>query len=166
MKQHEMQKSLNTNPTADFYYKMADHTDKVYKFVKLYNDYANTPRDYGVGEKINMLGIHIMTAIGENPGITVTELADQWFRTQGSISQVLTQLSASGYITKKRDGKNTRLYPTAAGMELSSAHKYYDAKKFKRRLDYFLLTCTEQEIDAFYKVLDCYTQLLLDHQGE
>lgn len=152
--------------SADFFHKMAEHTDKVYKFVKLYNDYVNMPRDYGNGRKINMLGIHIMSAIEEHPGITVSQLAQEWLRTKGSISQVLKNLEESGYIIKKRSGKNICLYPTAAGIELSLYHKLYDAQKFKARMEFFMQTCTEADLDSFYKVLERYTQLLMNNQEE
>lgn len=153
-----------SEPSAEFYCQMAELTDEVYKFVKVYNDYATTPRDYGTGKKMNMLSVHIMTSIEEHPGITVTELAERWVRTKGSISQVLKTLDAEGYITRKKEGKNIRLFPTASGIELSMVHKYYDAIKFKERLAYFLKTCTEAEISAFYKVLNCYTELMMNSE--
>lgn len=71
---NELNQKRDTILSVDFFHKIAEHTDKVYKFVKLYNDYVNMPKDYGNGCKINMLGIHIMTAIEEHPGITASEL--------------------------------------------------------------------------------------------
>ena len=66
------------------------------------------------------------TYIEEHPGITVTELAEEWVRTKGSISQVIKNLDENGYIIKKKEGnnnKNVHLYPTSKGVELSLAHK-------------------------------------------
>ena len=126
-------------------------------------DYANAPRDYGTGEKVNMLSVHIMSDIEEHPGITVTELAEEWVRTKGSISQVIKNLDENGYIIKKKEGnnnKNVHLYPTSKGVELSLAHKMYDARNLKNTLDFFTQYCTEEELTAFYKVLGYYTMLL------
>lgn len=155
----------NVNPalSEELFHKMTEHTNQVYKFVKIYNDYANAPRDYGTGEKVNMLSVHIMSDIGEHPGITVTELAEEWVRTKGSISQVIKNLDENGYIIKKKEGnnnKNVHLYPTSKGVELSLAHKMYDARNLKNTLDFFTQYCTEEELTAFYKVLGYYTMLL------
>ena len=155
----------NVNPalSEELFHKMTEHTNQVYKFVKIYNDYANAPRDYGTGEKVNMLSVHIMSDIEEHPGITVTELAEEWVRTKGSISQVIKNLDENGYIIKKKEGnnnKNVHLYPTSKGLELSLAHKMYDARNLKNTLDFFTQYCTEEELTAFYKVLGYYTMLL------
>ena len=155
----------NVNPalSEELFHKMTEHTNQVYKFVKIYNDYANAPRDYGTGEKVNMLSVHIMSDIEEHPGITVTELAEGWVRTKGSISQVIKNLDENGYIIKKKEGnnnKNVHLYPTSKGVELSLAHKMYDARNLKNTLDFFTQYCTEEELTAFYKVLGYYTMLL------
>lgn len=157
--------SGNVNPalSEELFHKMTEHTNQVYKFVKIYNDYANAPRDYGTGEKVNMLSVHIMSDIEEHPGITVTELAEEWVRTKGSISQVIKYLDENGYIIKKKEGnnnKNVHLYPTSKGVELSLAHKMYDARNLKNTLDFFTHYCTEEELTAFYKVLGYYTMLL------
>ena len=157
--------SGNVNPalSEELFHKMTEHTNQVYKFVKIYNDYANATRDYDTGEKVNMLSVHIMSDIEEHPGITVTELAEEWVRTKGSISQVIKNLDENGYIIKKKEGnnnKNVHLYPTSKGVELSLAHKMYDARNLKNTLDFFTQYCTEEELTAFYKVLGYYTMLL------
>ena len=43
-------------------------------------------------------------------------------------------------------------------------HRLYDAKGLRNTLDFILKTCTQEEIDAFYKVLDSYTKLLLEQK--
>lgn len=163
MKNENESKNNNNALSEELFHKMTEHTNQVYKFVKLYNDYANISRDYGTGEEINMLSVHIMSDIEEHPGITVTELAEEWYRTKGSISQVIKNLDEQGYIVKKKEGNNNKsihLYPTSKGVELSLAHKLYDAKSLKNTLDFFSQYCTEDELTAFYKVLGYYTMLL------
>ena len=163
MKNDNQSGNINPALSEELFHKMTEHTNQVYKFVKIYNDYANAPRDYGTGEKVNMLSVHIMSDIEEHPGITVTELAEEWVRTKGSISQVIKNLDENGYIIKKKEGninKNVHLYPTSKGVELSLAHKMYDARNLKNTLDFFTQYCTEEELTAFYKVLGYYTMLL------
>ena len=163
MKNDNQSGNINPALSEELFHKMTEHTNQVYKFVKIYNDYANAPRDYGTGEKVNMLSVHIMSDIEEHPGITVTELAEEWVRTKGSISQVIKNLDENGYIIKKKEGnnnKNVHLYPTSKGVELSLARKMYDARNLKNTLDFFTQYCTEEELTAFYKVLGYYTMLL------
>ena len=96
MKNDNQSGNINPALSEELFHKMTEHTNQVYKFVKIYNDYANAPRDYGTGEKVNMLSVHIMSDIEEHPGITVTELAEEWVRTKGSISQVIKNLDENG----------------------------------------------------------------------
>ncbi len=77
MKNKNQIENENSVLSEELFHKMTEHTNQVYKFVKMYNDYANEPRDYGTGEKVNMLSVHIMSDIEEHPGITVTELAQE-----------------------------------------------------------------------------------------
>lgn len=163
MKNENESASTNSGLSDELFHKMTEHTNQVYKFVKIYNDYANEPRDYGTGKKVNMLSVHIMSDIVEHPGITVTELAEEWFRTKGSISQVIKHLDENGYIFKKKEENNKKsihLYPTSKGVELSLAHRMYDLKNLKNTLEFFTQYCTEEELTAFYKVLGYYTMLL------
>ncbi|WP_410208506.1 MarR family transcriptional regulator [Fusobacterium sp.] len=142
---------------------MEEKINHIYKFVKLYNDYINTPRDYGNEEKFNMLSIHILTTIEENPGITVTEIATEWFRTKGGISQVIKLLEEKNYIFRKKDKKNKKiihLFPTIKGTEASLAHKIYDIKNLNKTLSKLLEECSEEDIRSFHKVIDCYIKIL------
>lgn len=150
-------------PSAELFQMMKEGINHIYKFVKLYNDYTNIPHNYGTGDKINMLGIHILTDIEENPKITATELAFKWYRTKGGISQIIKMLEKNGYIFKEKVETNKKifhLYPTPKGTELSLAHKMYDLKMLNYTLDYLLNCCTENELYAFHKVIDCYIKIL------
>ena len=147
----------------ELFHFMEQKINHIYKFVKLYNDYINTPRDYGTEEKFNMLSIHILTTIEENPGITVTELAIEWFRTKGGISQVIKLLEEKGYIFKKKNEKNQKiihLYPTRKGIEASLTHKIYDIKSLNTTVTKLLEKCSEEDIRSFHKVIDCYIDIL------
>lgn len=147
----------------ELFHFMEQKINHIYKFVKLYNDYINTPRDYGTEEKFNMLSIHILTAIEENPGITVTELAIEWFRTKGGISQVIKLLEEKGYIFRKKSEINQKivhLFPTTKGREASLTHKIYDIKSLNITVSRLLENCSEEDIRSFHKVIDCYIDIL------
>ena len=69
-----------------------EKADLVYRFASLYNDYMSEKHDYGTGHLINMVEVHTLTAIEENPGITISQLALMWHRTNSALSQTATKL--------------------------------------------------------------------------
>lgn len=149
----------------DILKKLNEQSSSLYRFVLLYNDFINKPKDYGTGELINMVEVHILTAIEENPGITPTHLARMWNRTKGAISQTISKLEKKGYITKEKKQGNAKtilLFPTEKGIELSKAHKLYDTIDITRTFEYLIQECTISEIDSFYKVIGLFINLLDD----
>ena len=135
----------------------------LYKFVMLYNDYIKTARDYGTGEIINMVEVHILTKIEENPGITVTEVALMWNRTKGAVSQIVSKLEKRGLIERRKErgnAKNVHLYVTDKGEILSKAHKAYDIQELNWADKTLHTDFTSQEIDTFYKVMQRYNELM------
>ncbi|MEI0558171.1 MarR family transcriptional regulator [Brachyspira intermedia] len=151
------------NNNIELIHRMEDKINNVYKFVKLYNDYITKDRDYGLEEKFNMLSIHILSDIKDNPGITVTELSLKWYRTKGSISQVINFLEKNNYIIRKTNDKNKKIhnfYTTEKGDHANYVHKNYDFENLNNTLETILKKCTEDEIYAFHKVIECYIDIL------
>ncbi|MCI5914216.1 MAG: MarR family transcriptional regulator [Christensenella sp.] len=153
-------------PSVDLIFKqLNDKANLLYKFVMLYGDYVAENQDYGTGELINMVEVHTLTAIEENPGVNISELANMWNRTKGAISQTATKLEKKGYIQRrKQDGnaKTVMLFPTEKGIRLSQAHKRYDAIEVSKTVDELLRAgCTPEELDTFFKVVTKYIEILL-----
>lgn len=152
------------SPSVDkIFSQLNEKANAVYNFVMLYSGYMAEQHNYGVGIPINMVEVHTLTAIEENPGITVSQLACMWQRTNSALSQTATKLEKKGYIIRRRDPNNARnvhLYATEEGTELSLAHKSYDALNVTQTLHELSQLCSMEEIDNFFKVLDCYIQLL------
>jgi len=135
------------------------YADQEYVFAIFYERYINKLRDYGNGVLINMVEVHTLTMIADQPGITVNELAKQWRRTKGAVSQNVKKLSNKGLIKKERsekDSRNVHLYVTQAGQELADLHKRYDVEDILRLRRDLLKDCTRQELDTFYKVLTLF----------
>lgn len=141
-----------------------DRANLLYKFVMLYSDYVAENQDYGTGELINMVEVHTLTAIEDNPGINVSELALMWNRTKGAISQTVTKLEKKGYIERRKTEDNAKLvllFPTEKGVRLSQAHKNYDSVEVSKTMNELLLAgCTIDEIDSFFKVITKYIKIL------
>ena len=114
------------------------YADQEYIFAIFYDRYINQLRDYGNGILINMVEVHTLTMIADQPGITVNELAIQWRRTKGAVSQNVTKLDRKGLIKKERsekDSRNIHLYVTEKGQELSDLHKKYDVEDIIKDLE-------------------------------
>jgi DNA-binding MarR family transcriptional regulator len=141
---------------------LLEKANLVYKFAILYNDYISEIHDYGTGPCINMVEVHTLTSIEENPSITITQLAEMWHRTKGAISQTATKLEKKELIVKKKqkdNAKNVYLYVTEQGKELSMAHKKYDITNVRETLVTLGKTCTQEEIYIFFKVLSHFINL-------
>jgi len=89
--------------------------------------------DFGTGEPLHAFEIHAIDAIGNQDGRTVTELAEWFYVTKGAVSQVVSKLARSGYLTKERNpenGKEVRLSLTRKGEIVLAGHE-----RFHRRMD-------------------------------
>ncbi|MEA4969514.1 MAG: MarR family transcriptional regulator [Candidatus Pelethousia sp.] len=158
-----MQVSQDMDTINQLYKQLSQRADRLYQFVLLYSEYINGQHDYGEGHIFTMLEIHVLTYIQDHPGITPTELAKVWCKTKGAISQTITKLAAQGYVYKeKKDGnmKAVHLYTTPEGDAVSNMHKAYDVADIVQTLQDLQRSCSQEDIDAFYKVLDAYTKLL------
>lgn len=135
----------------------------LYKFILNYSNYFNIRRDYGTGEKLTMMESHIITDIVDIPGITVTELAKRWEKTNSAISQIVRRLLKSGYIERVNssiDGKVYHLLPTMKAKEFAIAHKRYDNIDIVKTTKRLLRKFTVEELMAFDEILIEYSKLL------
>ena len=155
-------------PSDDSFIDQTFHTlnerhNSIYQFVMRYNDYILSVHDYGEGIPMTMIEVHTLTYIEEHPGVTVTELAKYWGKTKGALSQTASRLAEWGLITKEKkedNAKNVCLYPTEQGIRLSKSHKLYDTLDITKTMGELRKECTPEEIDAFYKVLSVYNQVI------
>ena len=144
-------------------------SDLLYKFVMIYKDYIFQPRDYGTGELVTSMEAHVTSYIDEHPGAAPSELAAYWSRTNGFISQILKKLEEKGFIIRTRSPQNAKrvlLYTTEKGKAFSYAHKRFDALNVSISMQRLLQSCSMEEVDAFYKVMDAYCDLFLKYGVE
>lgn len=144
------------------YQQISPRADALYRFVVSYHNYMNMMRDYGTGEVISMVEVHILTLIEDHPGITVSELTRIWGTTKGAISQTVKKLEGKGLITRTKNETNGRishLFASDTGEQLSLAHKSFDNRDILETTHALLQSCTSKEIDTFYKVIGEYSKL-------
>ena len=120
---------------------------------------TKTPQDYGTGEFHTSTEVHMIKHIADNPGITVTELARDYGRTKGAISQILKKVEGKGLVCRKADpGNDNRafLYLTLAGETLDQAHRSYDEVKFGESMNMVRGQFSPEEIDTAFQVLETW----------
>ena len=111
----------------------------------------------------------VTSYIDEHPGAAPSELAAYWSRTNGFISQILKKLEEKGFIIRTRSPQNAKrvlLYTTEKGKAFSYAHKRFDALNVSISMQRLLQSCSMEEVDAFYKVMDAYCDLFLKYGVE
>lgn len=142
-----------------------DEMEKIYRFTLTYYEYLYDKRDYGNGEPMTMLEIHVLTDINDYPGITVTELAKKWKRTTSAISQIIRSFYDSNLVDRirnKDDGKVNNLYIKEDGKKLVDLHKHYDNIDTVKTLKILLKSFSCEEIETFFKVAEKYSEIMED----
>ena len=67
-----------------------------------------SPWDFGTGVELYRTEIHTVQAIGESPGINITELAQLMGVTKGAVSQTVAKLVDKGLVRKTHADDNAR----------------------------------------------------------
>lgn len=118
--------------------------------------------DYGDGEKLYPVEAHILSSIAEHPGTFVTELAREWNRTKGTISQILKKLESKNLVYRKyesRDKRKASLYVSEEGMRLHQAHVAYNTKSYERFFDELTKYYSRAQIWQTFEVLEKWIEL-------
>ena len=99
-----------------------------------------SPLDYGTGVPLYRTEIHTIRAIGENPGINVTRLADHMGVTKGAVSQTVTKLVKKRLIRKTYSADNVKeilLELTDLGWTGFRTHEQFHMEMFDMIREYF-----------------------------
>jgi DNA-binding MarR family transcriptional regulator len=70
------------------------------RIVSKMNDAECKRRDYGTGDLLSPAEIHLLQAIGRNPGKKITDLATYTGVTKGAVSQMANKLAARNLVVK------------------------------------------------------------------
>lgn len=154
---------MSKEERENFFRILNNEMEKVYRFTLTFYEYLYEKRDYGNGEPLSMLEIHILTDVNDNPGMTVTELAKKWKRTTSAVSQIIKSFYDGGLIDRVRnkdDGKVNNLYITDEGKKLVDIHKHYDNIDTIKTLKTLRKEATTDEIEAFFKVAEIYGDIM------
>ena len=162
-KQHDSLPAIGTED--DF-----EKSSSLFRFYQATHAYQGILRDYAEnGITMGQSEAHLLTDIADNPGITTTHLAGKWHKTTAAISQMITKLEGKGMVERRNhpdNALNVLIYPTEQGIFISNAHKQYDIHSIHATLEYMKKTCSEEEIQAFFKVLEVYIDIVYIKMGK
>ena len=132
---------------------MTDNRYKIHgKFqsiIALARRLENSPRKFGTDKNLSHTEIHLIEIIGDNEGLSVTDISRRLGVTKGAVSQSLKRLETKGVSTKEKDPGNLSraiVKLTAKGMTAYWAHKDWHETMdggFSRYMD----NLPEKEVD-------------------
>ncbi len=135
----------------------------LYRFILTYYNYFVTRRNYGGDHNFTMIEAHVLTDIVDTPGITVSELATNWKRTQSALSQTVKKLIKWGYVERVINQENSKyffLFPTEKARDFAISHKRYDNRDTIKLFKLLLKKFTPEELTTFFNVMDEYNKIL------
>ncbi|MCK4546968.1 MAG: MarR family transcriptional regulator [Candidatus Eisenbacteria sp.] len=97
------------------------------------------PLDFGTGVALYRTEIHTIQAIGKNPGVNVTQLAEHLGVTKGAVSQMVAKLVGKGLARKKHtqdDAREILLELTDLGWTGFHAHEQFHMEMFETVREY------------------------------
>ncbi len=106
----------------------------------LMTEYDSLPHHYGANV-LYQAEAYIVNHIGQQPDITITELADALKKTPSACSQIVRKLVDKGMVEQERNMKNKRLYNlrlTADGKKVYQDH--IDFNRYCQSITFNMLT--------------------------
>ena len=125
------------------------------RITKKFNELEKLSIDLGNGERLYLSELHILDAIGNDYGNSVTELSKKFGITKGAVSQVVNKLFEKGYLKKEREegyAKEIKLSPSKKGWE---AFKILDEmhKKMEDEFSKYLGNVESEKVVCFTEIM-------------
>lgn len=109
-----------------------DLFEQVERMIHKYNQRENIRYKYGVEDLLTQTEIHLIAAIGAEPGIGVKKLAQKKGVTDGAVSQMIHKLVNKGLVAKRISSVSEakiELTLTERGLICFTEHQKYHADK-------------------------------------
>ena len=101
---------------------------KFQSLMALGRELEKTPKKFGTKEFLSHSEIHLIEIIGDNEGLSVTDIGNHIGITKGAVSQSLKRLETKGFSFKETDPGNLSrsiVKLTAKGLTAFWAHKHW-----------------------------------------
>lgn len=106
---------------------------KFKKIVQLSNKLEKIPSTFGTNEPFSGAEIHLVEIIGDNEGLSVTDIAKLLDITKGAVSQTLKKLSTNGVIQKSESPDNSSKFQV--NLTITGKIAYYSHKNWHDQMD-------------------------------
>lgn len=131
--------------------------------------YHNTSRKYGTDQFLYMSEVHVIEAIGENPGLSLNDLAAKTFRSKSAMSMVVKTLAQKKLVKRERNQEDNRRYIinlTKKGQVVFDYHARLDYKNYSEILESMkeISDISLADLKKFYKILNIYTKVLSERK--
>ncbi|MFA0816398.1 MAG: MarR family transcriptional regulator [Anaerofustis sp.] len=130
--------------------KLMHELEHSFQFIENYN---SVPQIYN-GMLFYNAETHTLQAIGQNHGMTISELAVYQDKTKSACSQMVKNLIAKGLVMqamKPTNKKERYLYLTEKGMQIYNSHEAFDHKCFMKAYDK-LMPITAEEMEIYISI--------------
>ena len=124
--------------------------------------YESKPRQYGTEDVLFMVECHTLEAIGDNPSITNTELANLMGKSKSAISQTINKLIKKQLLIKvpHPDNNLNQLFElTQRGTIVYNYHREFDVQNY-RAIQNILDGFSDEELAVHIKVQASINQIL------
>ena len=154
---------------SNVFHHLYEQARLLYNFASRMTTHSNHKNCSELAPTLTMTEVHLLVDIMEQPGIGVSELGRLNLKTRGAISQMVKKLEQAGMITKSVNEQHARildLHLTPLGLAIAREHAEFDVKALTNTLNQLLDKCSMEEIDHYYKVLQCYNDILKQSNNE
>lgn len=139
--------------------------DPLMKVCSKLNEIGTAPKDFGTGELLYTSEIHTIVAIGKNPGISLTEIADILGVSKSAVSKFVKNLLSKDYINKNKAINNNRqvmFHLTSKGETAFAEHEIFKSTLFKD-VNNIIATTSSEELELIENFLDSVYEALSLH---
>ncbi len=129
---------------------------KFRSIMKLTIELEKSPKRFGTEDLLTHSEIHLIEIIGDNRGLSVTDIAKALGITKGAVSQSLKKMENKGYTTKKTDPENlsrTSVLLTSKGQTAYWSHKDWH-EKMDGGFSQYLGELDAEELEIISKFLE------------
>ncbi len=99
--------------------------EQFFRLINLYISAEGTPQNYGGDTLLSRAEIHTLEVVGNNPGLSVTELARRQGISKSAVSQMLARLEAKYlvvHVNAPGSGRDTTIELSSAGRTAYENH--------------------------------------------
>lgn len=121
--------------------------------VSLINEYDSLLHNYG-GVVMFQAESQMIKAIGNKPGITASELAKIFNKTNSACSQLIRKLKQKNWVMQIRNKENSREYNlslTPEGKDIYKKHHEFETRCYERTFK-MLDGVSEEEMECYLKI--------------